>query len=252
MFTFLYKPLEQFEVNVYYPMIFCLNDYLIDISLTNLMCSFFFLILIFIYIYFITKGPFLGSSFYYIIELIFIFILENVSNQLGKKGQVYFPFIWVIFLFILFSNLIGLTPFAFAITSQMVINFTLSFALLIGITLLGIVNLKKSFFLLFYPSGIQKALLPLLICIEIISYVTRGFSLAIRLFANIMAGHTLLAILAMFAIKLGKFDIFAGGLVLFIITVVLILELVIAFLQAYVFLILTLIYFYDGLYSSDH
>lgn len=191
--------------------------------------------------------PFAGQ---YSFEAVYLFVRENIEQQLGVKGQRFFPFLLTLFLFILFSNLIGLTPYAFAITSQMIVNFTLSFTILIAITVLGIVHQKADFFNLFFPSGVQKALLVLLFFIEVVSYLTRGFSLAIRLFANIMAGHTLLAILTTFVIQLGKFKLYLGLLTLIIVMMVLVLEFVIAFVQAYVFFILTLIYLHDAFYSA--
>lgn len=252
---FFFKPLEQFEVNIFFPIF--LDSFLFyvpfDLSISNLNISLIFVLVIFLFFFFFSfYFNFIPSTLQILCEDLYFFLADNIENQLTFLGQKFFPFISLIFFFILFSNLLGLLPFAFALTSQMIINFSISFALLFGITFLGILNFKSKFFLLFFPSGIQAGLLPLIILIELVSYLTRGFSLAIRLFANIMAGHTLLAILSMFVIKLGKFQFFFGLSALFIIVVVLLLEVVIAFLQAYVFLILMLIYFTDGLFSSQH
>lgn len=144
-----------------------------------------------------------------------------------------------------------MVPFSFAVTSQFLVTFTLAAAFFVGLNVTSILKHGLKFFILFFPSGAPQILVPFLFIIEVVSYIARVFSLAIRLFANIMAGHTLVKILGGFAWTMGT----AGGLgyftlviPLFIVFVVCILELVIAALQAYVFVMLLVLYYHDAVY----
>jgi len=175
-----------------------------------------------------------------------------VINQIsGANGQIYFPFIYTLFMFILINNLLGMVPYNFASTSHFVLTFSLSFTIVLGATLLGLQKHGLKFFSLFVPAGCPLGLLPLLVLIEFISYLSRCVSLGLRLGANVMSGHMLLNILSGFIYK-----IMASGIIYFIIGLIPLafvialcgLELTIAFIQAYVFVILTSSYIKDGLY----
>ena len=135
------------------------------------------------------------------LELIFQAILELASNQIGKGGKKYFPIILVLFLFILVSNVIGLVPYSFTTTSHFSITCSFSFTVCIGVTILALILHKIRFFGYFLPPGAPLVLIPFLVVIELVSYIFRPISLGVRLFANMMAGHTLLKILAGFAWK---------------------------------------------------
>lgn len=172
-------------------------------------------------------------------------------NQINeKKGQLYFPFIYSLFVFILINNLIGLVPYSFASTSHFVLAFFLSFSIVLGATILGFQNHGSKFFSLFVPAGCPLGLLPLLVLIEFISYLSRAVSLGLRLAANIVSGHMLLSILSGFT-----FNIMSGGIILFFVGLLPIafilafsgLELVIAVIQAQVFVVLTSSYIRDAL-----
>jgi len=171
-----------------------------------------------------------------------------VREQLGK--EIYMPFIYSVFLFILFANLIGNVPYSYAITSSIVVSIGLSFTIIIGVTILGLSIHKIHFFSFFIPAGTPLALLPLLVLIELISYIARAFSLGIRLFSNITAGHTLLKILSTFLYQMftGSILIAIISLIPFVLFLAIIgLELAVSFIQAYVFTLLLLSYIKDAI-----
>ena len=174
-----------------------------------------------------------------------------VLNQINdKKGQVYFPFIFALFVFILINNLIGMVPYSFASTSHFILTFSISFTVVLGATILGFQKHGLKFFSLFVPAGCPLGLLPLLVLIEFISYLARNISLGLRLAANILSGHMLLNILSGFAynIMTSSFIFFFVGLIpLAFIIAFSGLELGIAFIQAQVFVVLTCSYIKDGL-----
>ncbi len=174
-----------------------------------------------------------------------------VINQINpKKGQIYFPFIYGLFLFILINNLIGLIPYSFASTSHFILTFFISFTVVLGATILGFQKHGLEFFSFFVPSGCPLGLLPLLVLIEFISYLARNISLGLRLSANILSGHMLLVILSGFTYKImiSGFLYFILGLIpLAFILAFSGLELGIAFIQSQVFVVLTCSYIKDSL-----
>jgi len=184
-------------------------------------------------------------------ESIYSTVHSIVVNQINaKKGQVYFPFIYSLFIFILINNLIGMVPYSFASTSHFVLTFSLSFTIVLGATILGFSKHGLKFFSLFVPAGCPLGLLPLLVLIEFISYLARNVSLGLRLSANILSGHMLLNILAGFCYNImtsGFLFIFAGLIPLAFIIAFSGLELGIAFIQAQVFVVLSSSYIKDGL-----
>jgi len=184
-------------------------------------------------------------------ESLYATIHSIVTNQINaQKGQVYFPFIYTLFIFILINNLIGMVPYSFASTSHFVLTFSLSFTIVLGATILGFQKHGLEFFSLLVPAGCPLGLLPLLVLIEFISYLARNISLGLRLAANILSGHMLLNILAGFT-----YNIMTSGLVFFLLGLIPLsfiiafsgLELGIAFIQAQVFVVLTSGYIKDAL-----
>ena len=184
-------------------------------------------------------------------ESIYATVHSIVVGQINERnGQVYFPFMYVLFVFILFNNLIGLVPYSFASTSHFVLTFSLSFTVVIGATILGLNKHGLKFFSLFVPGGCPLALLPLLVLIEFISYLARNVSLGLRLAANILSGHMLLNILSGFT-----YNIMNSGIIFFILGLLPLafivafsgLELAIAFIQAQVFVVLSCSYIKDAL-----
>ena len=184
-------------------------------------------------------------------ESIFATVHSIVTSQINEKnGQMYFPFIYVLFVFILINNLIGMIPYSFASTSHFILTFSLSFTIVLGATILGLNKHGFKFFSLFVPSGCPLGLLPLLVLIEFISYLARNVSLGLRLAANILSGHMLLNILSGFTYNImtsGFIFFFLGLLPLAFIIAFSGLELGIAFIQAQVFVVLSCSYIKDAL-----
>ena len=176
-------------------------------------------------------------------EMSYEFVANLLRDTVGSDGRRYFPFIFTLFMFILFGNLLGMLPYSFTFTSHIVVTFVMAIVVFIGVTLLGFIKHGVHFFSFFLPPGISIVLWPLMIPIEIISYLSRPISLAVRLFANMTAGHTMLKVFAGFVPVLGA----AGILPLAFVTALTGLELLIAFLQAYVFTVLTCLYISDAL-----
>ena len=184
-------------------------------------------------------------------ESLYATIHSIVVNQINSKnGQVYFPFMYTLFIFILINNLIGMIPYSFASTSHFILTFSLSFTVVLGATVLGFKEHGLKFFSLFVPAGCPLGLLPLLVIIETISYLARNVSLGLRLAANITAGHMLLYILSGFT-----YNIMNSGIIFFFLSLLPLafiiafsgLELAIAFIQAQVFVVLSCSYIKDAL-----
>ena len=184
-------------------------------------------------------------------ESLYVTVHNIVTNQINaKNGQIYFPFIYALFVFILINNLIGMVPYSFASTGHFALTFALSFTIVLGATILGFQKHGLKFFNILVPAGCPLALLPLLVTIEFISYLARNVSLGLRLAANITAGHMLLSILSGFV-----YNIMNSGIIFFILGLLPLvfiiafsgLELAIAFIQAQVFVVLSSSYIKDGL-----
>jgi F-type H+-transporting ATPase subunit a len=178
-------------------------------------------------------------------EMAYEFIAGMLRDNVGSEGRPYFPFVFTLFMFILFCNLLGMIPFTFTVTSHIIVTFALALVVFVGVTIIGFARHGLRFLGLFVPSGVPLALLPVLVPIEVISYFVRPISLSVRLFANMMAGHTMLKVFAGFVIGLGL----AGGWAPLLFIVALTgLEIGIAILQAYVFTILTCLYLNDAVH----
>jgi F-type H+-transporting ATPase subunit a len=241
-----FSPLEQFKVKIVKPILFLGLDF----SITNTTVYLFVvwgLFFIFLNMSNLTVYV-LPHGMQRIGELMFLFVNGLVKQQAGVRVLVYFPVLFVLFYFIFFLNLVGLTPFGFTCTSQIVCTLTLSFTMFISIVTLGITIQRNHFIEQFIPS-VKGAIVPLLVVIEVFSYLIRPFSLAIRLFANMLAGHTLLHIIAGFGVGMANIDILLVGVLCIPLIAVCILELGIAFLQAYVFVVLTSIYLKESFYG---
>jgi F-type H+-transporting ATPase subunit a len=236
------SPLEQFEIHPLVPI--HLGRY--DVSFTNssaVMVAALILISVFV-ILGMRRAALVPSRWQSMAELSYEFIANLLGDTIGKDGMKYFPIVFTIFMFVLFGNLLGLIPFSFTFTSHIIVTFALAFAVFVGVTGLAIWKHGIHFATFFVPPGVSKAMWPLLIPIEIISYLSRPISLSVRLFANMLAGHTLLKVFAGFVFVLG----FAGILPLAFVVALSGLEFLIAFLQAYVFAILTCLYINDALH----
>ncbi len=239
-------PLHQFSIEPIIPLI--IGDW--DISFTNsalfMMLS---TLLICVIAHFATNKPHLVPNRLQVsIEILFHFIANMVKTYVGKEGLIYFPYILSLFLFVLVGNVIGLFPYSFTFTSHIIVTFALASLVFVGATLVGIAKHGLHFFRVFLPKGIPLYVAPLLIPVEIISYLSRPISLSVRLFANMVAGHVMLKIFAGFAILLTS-SVFLPTAILPVMMNVAItgFELLIAVLQAYVFTILACIYLNDAL-----
>lgn len=243
MFELINSPLEQFQV---IPIInFGIGTY--DLSFTNMSVNC-LLILTMYTIWMKSKMYLIPTNYQLILENLYSFIKSTILDQIGTDGKKYLNLGLTVFLFILTGNLLGMIPYNLTITSHIIISFGLSFSLWLGITLIGILKHGFKFVNLFMPEGVPLALLPLITVIEFISYLTRPFSLGIRLSANMFAGHTLLNIISFFTWNIltfgGVLSVF-GLIPLVLILLLIALEIVICFLQAYVFTVLVISYLND-------
>jgi F-type H+-transporting ATPase subunit a len=184
-------------------------------------------------------------------EISYEFIAGMIDDNVGHEGRDYFPFVFTLFMFILLGNLLGLIPYGYTFTGQIIVTFAMAAVVFIGVTIIGIARHGWHFLSFFVPHGVPIALLLLLVPIEILSYIIRPFTLSIRLFANMMAGHTMLAIFAGFVAPL---LLAAGAIKAFAVVplgvdiLLIFLELLVAALQAYVFTILTCLYLRDAIH----
>jgi len=248
----LYTPLEQFQVLSF----FSFNLFYLDLSFTNIvLITFFAFIFLFAFVCLFSSydGTFyiVPNNWQIILETLYEVIAQLLFDNISTKGEIYFPFIITIFLFIMFSNLIGLVPYSFTITSHIIITFTLSLTIFIGVNIISISIYKLKMLSLFIPANTSIGLAFLLVPIEFISYIFKPISLGVRLFANLMAGHTLLKVIVGFSWTM----VLLNNIVLSILHVfpllVLILlfglELGVALIQAYVFTILSCIYLNESI-----
>ena len=177
-------------------------------------------------------------------EMFYNFIAKMISDTAGSKAKPYFPFIFSLFMFVLFCNMVGMFPYSFTVTSHIIVTLIMAMFIFVAVTIIGFIKHGFKYLKIFVPSGVPVLLLPLITVIEIISYLSRPVSLSVRLFANMMAGHTMLKVFGGFVISLG---LLGGGLPLSFSVALTGLEILVAFLQAYVFAILTCIYLNDAL-----
>ena len=237
------NPMTQFEVYKIGPEIKFGN---IDLSFTN--SSLFMIIsaaIICLFLYFSTKErKIIPGKLQLISEILFNFIAKMISDTAGSKAKPYFPFIFSLFVFVLLCNMVGMLPYSFTVTSHIIVTLIMALFIFFAVTIIGFLKHGFKYLSIFVPSGVPVVLLPLITVIEIISYLSRPVSLSVRLFANMMAGHTMLKVFGGFVISLG---ILGGWLPLSFSVALTGLEILVAFLQAYVFAILTCIYLNDAL-----
>ena len=234
-------PIHQFEIKELIP----LEIFETNISYTNssLFMSLAIIFVTLLLLLSIKNKSLIPSRLQSISEIFYEFISNMVSDNIGDKGRKFFPLIFTLFTFLLFGNMLGMLPYSFTFTSHIIVTFVLAMFIFLLVTLLGIFIHGFKFFGLFVPKGVPMLMLPLMIPIEIISYLSRPISLSVRLFANMMAGHTMLKIFAGFIVPLGIF----GVAPLMVNVALTALEVLIAFLQAYVFTILTCLYLNEAI-----
>jgi len=238
-----HSPLEQFEITPFVH--FEVGG--MDLAFTN--SSLAMVITVSVITLFLTLSvntrSIIPSRIQLISELSYGFIAQLLKDTVGEQGRKYFPFVFTIFMFVLIGNMVGMLPYSFTFTSHIIVTFALAAVVFVGVTILGFAKHGMHFFSFFVIPGLPWYMLPLLIPIEVISYLSRPISLSVRLFANMLAGHTLIKVFAMFVITM---PFYSGVLPLAFIVALTGLEILIAFLQAYVFAILTCLYINDALH----
>ncbi|MGB1863819.1 MAG: F0F1 ATP synthase subunit A [Candidatus Puniceispirillum sp.] len=245
----MHSPVAQFEIKP----IFDLSIGGYDVSFTN--SSLFMLLAIVVSSIFLIsamrKRELIPGRMQGLAEMMYEFVADMVRSNVGNEGRPYFPFIFTIFVFLLFGNLLGLIPYSYTFTSQIVVTFVMAAFVFLALTVLALFKHGLHFFSFFVPAGAPKPLIPFLIIIEVISYFVRPVSLSVRLFANMLAGHTMLKVFAGLAVMITGVGgaAVAGSVFPFIALIGLTgLEVLVAVLQAYVFTILTCMYLNDALH----
>jgi len=238
-----HSPMHQFRIERIIPM----EIFGYDVSFTN--ASLFMVIAVVLITGFLIlamgRRALVPGRVQSVAELSYEYIANMVRETLGEEGMKYFPWVFTIFIFILTLNLLGLIPYSFTVTSHIIVTFAFAAMVWITVTLIGFGRHGFGYLKLFVPEGIPLALLPVIIPIELISYLIRPVSHSVRLFANMMAGHTMLKVFAGFVISLG---LIGGWAPLAFLVAFTGLEFLVAFLQALVFTVLTCIYLNDALH----
>lgn len=236
------SPLKQFEIKEILP----IKIGGLDLSFTN--SSLFMVIAVALAASFfligLRRGALVPGRWQSAVELTYGFVAGLFRDTVGQDGRRYFPAVFTLFMFILIGNLLGMLPYSFTFTSHIIVTFVMAAIVFVAVTILGFAKHGMHFFSFFVPPGAPVWMWPLLIPIEVISYLSRPVSLSVRLFANMLAGHTLIKVIAGFITVLGV----AGILPLALVVALTGLEILIAFLQAYVFAILTCLYINDALH----
>jgi F-type H+-transporting ATPase subunit a len=237
-----HSPLEQFTVDRIIP----IHIGSVDISYTNAALLMTIVVAaVFLLVYgAAARAALVPGRMQSLAELSYEFVAGMVRENVGHEGMNYVPFVFSLFMFILLGNLFGLVPYSFTFTGQIIVTFAMALFVFLMVTVVAFIRHGIHFFTFFFPPGAPVFMAPLLVPIEIISYLTRPISLSLRLFANMLAGHTMIAVFAGFTVAMGIF----GFLPLTFNVALIALEVVIAVLQAYVFAILTCLYLSDAIH----
>jgi len=235
-------PLQQFQINPIIPIEF--GGY--DISFTNsaLWMTLAVVVTTVLMVFSMRQKALVPGRWQNVGEILYEFISNMVQDTIGREGRKYFPFVFSIFMIVLMGNLLGMIPGSFTYTSHIIVTGVLAMVVFLGATFIGFARHGLHFFSLFVPKGLPIFILPLIFCIEVLSYLSRPVSLSVRLFANMMAGHTMLKIFAGFCVSL---PIIASIMPMLVIVALVGFEILVAFIQAYVFAILTCVYLKDGI-----
>jgi len=198
----------------------------------------------FIMTYGMRKAELVPGRMQNVSEMLYGIVAGMIRDNVGDEGKKYFPIVFTLFLFVLFGNVLGMIPGSFTFTSHLIVTFAMASVIFIAVTIIGIARHGTHFLRLFFPEGAPAWTAVILVPIELVSYLSRPISLSVRLFANMMVGHTLLKVLGGFAILMGA----AGVLPVALLVGITALEFLVAALQAYVFTILTCIYLHDAIH----
>jgi F-type H+-transporting ATPase subunit a len=248
-------PMRQFQIHALIPIRIPLGGKLVDLSFTN--SSLFMVLAVLVVVLFLTLGvnsrSLVPGRVQSIAEFSYEFIAKMIRDTAGPEGIRYFPFIYALFVFVLACNLLGLLPFSYTVMSQIIVTFAMAVAVLLTVAAIGFARHGLGFLKLFVPPGIPWPLYILVVPIEIMSFLIRPFSLGLRLFANMIAGHLVLDVFASFIIGLaglGALGVIGAIAPLAMAVAMSALEILVAFLQAYVFAILSSIYLRDALHPG--
>ncbi|MBF0324767.1 F0F1 ATP synthase subunit A [Magnetospirillum moscoviense] len=240
------NPIEQFKIKPIIP----LEVAGVDVSFTNsavMMVISVVLITAFLTLS-VRSRALVPGRWQALAEVFYEFIAGMLKDNVGQEGRKYFPFIFTLFMFVLFGNLLGMIPGAFTYTSHVIVTFGMAIVVFIGVTIIGFARHGTHFLRMFFPEGAPIATAIILVPIEVISYFSRPFSLAVRLFANMTVGHIILKVLGGFVVSLGAFYVIPGIVPFAFLGAITVLEFGIALLQAYVFTILSCIYLHDAIH----
>ncbi len=245
-----HSPLEQFEIH---PLVtdgpnFTLLGF--DLSFTN---SSLWMVITVLCVYTLVMmgsrhGSMVPGRLQSLVEMIYDFIADMIESNAGREGRKYFPFFFTMFTFILVGNMLGMIPGSFTFTSHIIVTFTMAIFVVVSVTIIAFAKHGLHFFSFFVPKGVPGPVLPLLVPIEVLSYLIRPISLSVRLFVNMMAGHIMLKTFAGFIVALSGFFVLPALAPLALTVALSGLELAIAFLQAYVFTVLSCIYLQEALH----
>ncbi len=242
------SPLEQFQIKPLTQPLFEIGGH--PVSITNSALA--MLVATAVVAVFLTVGirkqAMVPGRLQSMVEMSYEFIANMIRDNVGTEGRRYFPFVFTLFMFVLFGNLLGMIPGAFTFTSHLAVTFALAAVIFVAVTIIGFARHGTHYFRMFFPHGAPLASAPILIPIELISYLSRPVSLSVRLFANMTAGHIILKIFAGFVVSLGAFYLIPGIVPLAFLVALIALEFFVAFLQAYIFTILTCIYLNDAIH----
>jgi F-type H+-transporting ATPase subunit a len=245
-------PIEQFQIHNIVPMLRIGGR---DIAFTNSALMMFIIVaaISVLMIGATMRRALVPGRFQSVAEMSYEFVANTVRSSAGTEGMRFFPFVFSLFMFILFANLIGLIPYSFTVTSQIIITAAFAFLVFFIVIIYGLYRNGLHFFNLFVPKGVPVYILPGIVVIEILSFLSRPISHSVRLFANMLAGHITLQVFAAFIIMLAGLGVlgwFGAVLPLALVVMLTALELLVAFLQAYVFAILTCIYLNDAIHPG--
>lgn len=237
-----FHPMEQFEIHP----IGNIDIFGLDLSFTNaslwmviaavVSCGFL--------MFAMRGGSIVPTRLQVMAEALYDMVASMVRDNVGSEGRAFFPFIFTLFIFILFANMLALIPGSFAVTAQIIVTFFMAIMIFVTVTVIGFMRHGTHFFRFFFPEGAPAWTAVILIPIEVVSYLSRPISLSVRIFANMTVGHVLFKILAGFVLLMGV----AGVLPLIALVGITALEVLVAVLQAYVFTILTCVYLHDAIH----
>ena len=235
--------MHQFEIQPLIPM----HIAGIDVSFTN--ASLFMVLALLSIVVFISGGvrkrALVPGRWQSMSEATYEFVANMLKDNVGNEGKKYFPFIFTLFLFVLTCNLLGMIPYSFTVTSHIAVTFSLAIVIFIGVTIIGFMRHGTHYFKIFLPDGVPWWMAPLMVFIELMAYLARPITLSVRLAANMMAGHTMLKVIAGFVAGLG---LMLGWLPIALLVVLVGFEIFVAVLQAYIFTVLTCVYLNDAVH----